>query len=115
MILGALFVFSDRGLLPLWLVLVNLFRELLVSAIRQINAAEGGVVGANWMGKLKFNLQVIVVVMAYAHLLLESAGKPAPGGRHVVYYSALCMTVISAALAMNFLRCHRKGLSREQT
>jgi CDP-diacylglycerol--glycerol-3-phosphate 3-phosphatidyltransferase len=54
--LGLLFVFCLQGFLPLWLVIVNLFRELLVSGVRQVEASHGHVVGANWSGKAKFAL-----------------------------------------------------------
>ena len=112
LVLGTLFVFVDRGLLPLWLVLINLFREMLVSGIRQLKATQGELVGANWMGKLKFNLQIALVGWILLYLLLESAGVAVAGGEGLVLWSAGVVTAISFALALNFLFWHRRGLWR---
>ena len=114
LILGMLFVFSDIGLLPLWLVLINLFRELLVSGIRGLQAAEGKNVTANWMGKLKFCLQVAVIALGFLHLTLKSAGMEVPGGRQIVLYCTLAMTLISLALAFNFSHWDREALQEKQ-
>ncbi len=114
-ILGMLFVFSDIGLLPMWLVLVNLFRELLISGIRAVQAAQGRIVPANWVGKLKFCLQVVVVALGFVHLILKSAGMELESGRHIIIYCTLLMTLISLALAVNFLRWHGEGLMEKRT
>ena len=115
LILGMLFVFSDIELLPMWLVLINLFRELLISGIQAVQAAEGRIIAANWMGKLKFCLQVVVVALGFVHLILKSAGLPLPGGRHIVFYCTLLMTLVSLVLAVNFLRWHGEGLMEKRT
>ena len=76
MVLSALLVFVTLGLLPLWLVLLNLAREFLVTAVRQIHSTPTRVVGANWMGKAKFATQVAVMEFAYLLLTLKSMGRP---------------------------------------
>ena len=117
LILGMLFVFADPeiGLLPLWLALVNLFRELLISGIRAVQAAEGKIIPANWMGKLKFCLQVAVIGMGFLQLLLESADIAFPAGRHIVFYSTIAMTCASLAFGANFLRWHGRGMMKKHT
>jgi len=115
LILGMLFVFSDIKLLPMWLVLINLFRELLISGIRAVQASKGSIIPANWMGKLKFCLQVVVVGVGFVQRLLESAGMDFDGGRHILFYCALFMTTVSVVLALNFLRWHGEGLMKERT
>ena len=115
LILGVLFVFSDRDLLPMWLVLINLFRELFISGIRAVQASKGSIIQANWMGKLKFCLQVVVVGLGFVQLLLESADMDFAGGRHILLYCTLCMTIISCVLALNLLRWHGEDLMKEHT
>jgi len=112
LVLGALFVFADRDppVLPLWLVLINLFRELLVSGIRQLKALRGKLVGANWMGKFKFVLQSVLVGGILLYLTLESAGVRVPGGQRLVFWAALAATAIAVVLAFNFFRWHSGGM-----
>ncbi len=111
LMLGVLFVLSARPheVLPLWVPLVILSREFLVSAVRQFGAAHGGLVGANWMGKTKFVIQSAVIIMAYAHLILKGSGRPIPFGGLVVMIAAVLMTVVSALFGLNFARMHLGG------
>ena len=72
LMLGVLFVLSARPheVLPLWVPLVILSRELLVSAVRQFGAAHGGLVGANWMGKTKFVIPPIFITIDSMFILI---------------------------------------------
>jgi len=102
-VLSLLFVFVERGLLPLWLVLLNLFREILVADSRALAAARGQTVGANWMGKTKFILQVVLIYLMYAFLVAKAAGGSIPWGQTVIFLSAQAMTALSLVFAGRFL------------
>ncbi len=107
LMLGVLFVLNDRHeVLPLWVPLVILSRELLVSAVRQFGAAHGRLVGANWMGKTKFVIQSAVIIIAYAHLILKGIGRPIPFGGQAVMNAAIVMTVVSVLFGVNFACRH---------
>jgi len=108
LVLSVFFVFADRGLLPLWLALLLMFRELAVSALRHGLSAGGPVVGANWMGKTKFCIQVVVAELGYASLLLGAAGLETH--RPALFRAALLMTALSYGFLVNFVRWHRKEL-----
>jgi CDP-diacylglycerol--glycerol-3-phosphate 3-phosphatidyltransferase len=110
MILCVLFVFADLGLLPLWLILLNMFRELLVTALRHGMASRGKVVGANWMGKTKFVLQTGVILLCYLQLLLQAAGSRLPGETATLFWCTLGMTIVSFAFLANFARMHRRDI-----
>ena len=110
LILGMLFVFSDQGLLPLWLVLVNLFREMAVTGVRQVKAAQGVLVGTNWMGKTKFVLQSALVAGILAYRILVVRGTDVPHGREIVFWAAFAVTAVSMAMVLNFLRWHAREL-----
>jgi CDP-diacylglycerol--glycerol-3-phosphate 3-phosphatidyltransferase len=105
-VLSALLVFVDLGLLPLWLVLLNLAREFLVTSARQIHSTPEHVVGANWMGKVKFAAQVAVIEAGYLLLVLRSAGHPVPWAQGALFWAALGMTLVSWFFLVNFLRWH---------
>ncbi|MFO8008659.1 MAG: CDP-alcohol phosphatidyltransferase family protein [Candidatus Brocadiia bacterium] len=112
MVLSALLVFVDLGLAPLWLVLLNLFRELLVTGVRGELSRPERVVGANWMGKTKYALQVGVVLLFYGHLALHTRGSALPGGQTLLFWALLGVTVLSLLFMLNFLRWHVAELRR---
>ncbi len=120
LLLGVLFIFQNKGLVPLWLVLLNVFRELFVSGIRQLKAADGKLVGANWMGKLKFCLQVVMIALVMLYLVLEAEGVPQSLGirhelgRAAILYLMFAMTLVSLALALKFFRWHSEGMLKKQ-
>lgn len=104
LILSLLFTFEGRGLLPMWLVLLNLFRELMAFGVRQVAAADQKVIGAHWTGKTKFGLQTGLILLIYAYLVLRSAGVVVAWGVSAIFWAALLMTVLSLVLAMDFFR-----------
>jgi CDP-diacylglycerol--glycerol-3-phosphate 3-phosphatidyltransferase len=111
LILTILFIFVDLSLIPLWMVLLLLFREFLVTGVRQVCSSEGKVVGANWMGKSKFILQSLTVV--YLQILLYFQIKNATNivfNIVVGYYYTLILTVVSLIFAFNFVWWHRKTI-----
>ncbi len=61
LLLTMFFVLADLGLLPLWMALLMMARELIVSGLRGAAAAKGEVVGANFMGKTKAFLQTACI------------------------------------------------------
>ena len=77
-----------------------------------MKATQGDLVGANWMGKLKFNLQIALVAGILLYLLLDSAGVAVPGGERLVFWAALGVTAVSVALVLHFLRGHWWALWR---
>jgi CDP-diacylglycerol--glycerol-3-phosphate 3-phosphatidyltransferase len=106
LILSALFVFADLRLLPLWLALLNMAREFLVSAARYAYSTPTRAVGANWMGKAKFGLQVGAVELGYLVLALQSLSRPVPWGKGLLFWTALGMTALSWTFLANFVRWH---------
>jgi CDP-diacylglycerol--glycerol-3-phosphate 3-phosphatidyltransferase len=110
LILTVLFVFSMRGLWPLWLVLANMLREFAVSAIRRGLTTESKVVGANWMGKTKFCLQIAVCVLGYLALLGSCYGIAAPGGRGLTTAALALTTALSYVFLGRFIWWHRAEL-----
>lgn len=65
LLVGAAFVglaAADR--MPLWIVVVVLLREVLVSALRQLALRRGSVIDASRLGKVKTGLQAIAVLAA---------------------------------------------------
>lgn len=70
LITAALVALVDLELLPSWIALVIISRELMVSGLRMVAVVEGRVIAASSHGKVKTVLQVIAIV---CFLLKDSA------------------------------------------
>ncbi len=73
LISAALISLVENRLAPAWAVVIIIGRELAVSGLRSIAAADGVVISASRMGKLKMLAQVVAVA-----LLILSDAKGAP-------------------------------------
>ena len=104
LILSVFIVMLDRDVLPAWVVFLVLGRELLVMAVRGAKAVHGEIVGANWMGKTKFVMQVVVAVLGYLELILGAQGRALAPGVDVAALAGGVMAVVGVLLALNFLR-----------
>ncbi|MBI2558965.1 CDP-diacylglycerol--glycerol-3-phosphate 3-phosphatidyltransferase [Candidatus Woesearchaeota archaeon] len=111
LILSMFFIFADLSLVPLWIVLLLLFRELLVSGVRQYCSDHKHVVGSNWMGKSKFLMQSLVILYTQIFLYFSySNGNNVFFNKTIIYYMALTMTIVSLMYSLVFVYWHRKTL-----
>jgi len=111
LILTMFFVFSDLKLIPLWMILLILFREFLVTGIRQVCSTSTKIVGANWMGKTKFSLQALAIIYLQLLLYFNIVQKSnVLFNENVGFYFVLIVVVVSLAFALNFLYWHRKEI-----
>ena len=111
MVLTMFFIFADLRLIPIWIPLILLFRELLVSFVRQACSTPAKVVGANWMGRSKFVMQAGVILYAQIFLYLDRSDILVPFfNKTAVFYASLIMVIISFIYLSNFIYWHRKEL-----
>ena len=61
LVISALVVLTKYGQISLWIVLLIIFRELLITSLRAIVAAEGKVIAAETLGKWKTASQMILL------------------------------------------------------
>jgi CDP-diacylglycerol--glycerol-3-phosphate 3-phosphatidyltransferase len=111
LILSMFFVLVDLEIIPLWVVLLILARELVVTDIRNACSTNKKVVGANWMGKTKFILQTLLILYLQLVLYVQRANMPsAIFTIPIAYYATVGVTVVSLLFAINFAYWHRKEL-----
>jgi CDP-diacylglycerol--glycerol-3-phosphate 3-phosphatidyltransferase len=111
LILALFFIFANLGVIPLWMALLILFRELAVTGIRQVCSTKKKVVGANWMGKSKFLLQTVGVIFLQIVIYLNLKGiSNIIFNEMVAFYFILAVVVVSLAFAVNFFYWHRQKL-----
>jgi len=80
---------AHLGALPLWTALVFVVREFVVNGVRSAGAAQGRIVGANWMGKTKTFLQTIAISFALCGM---AVGMSDPSG-YLPPFATLCLEV----------------------
>ena len=106
LVISALVCFVSLGLAPVWMVLLIIAREFMVTSIRLVAASSGIVLAANGWGKAKTVCQMIMTIVLIADLgsgvyLLEQ----------VLIYASLLLTVISL---VTYLWQNRKVLSMQE-
>ena len=62
-VLAALLVLNDAGIIPIWITVVILSREFIVTGIRLIAVGEGKVIAASNLGKYKTASTMIALVL----------------------------------------------------
>ena len=62
LVLSALSVFCEKGMIPAWFLLIILFRELSVDGLRMIVVSHGKVIAASPFGKIKTVSQIVFMI-----------------------------------------------------
>lgn len=93
--MSAFICLVELSQIPAWMVIIILGRELIITGMRQVAAAEGIVIAAGWSGKIKTVLQMVAIPV----LLLNNwpcdpyfGGFPAD---KILLWAALIMTIVS--------------------
>ena len=63
LVLSTMVMLSWHGLLPAWIVVAVLFRELAVDGLRLVAVEQGRVIAAGKLGKLKTTFQMIMIIV----------------------------------------------------
>lgn len=93
LVLTAMLILVEKGLLPAWIPVITLLREFMVSGYRMISAGkEGKVVAANYWGKLKTVTQMTAIILAFINIDNTNA-----------YGAFLYSNMSGLALAINIL------------
>ncbi len=89
LISSVLITLSCYGLVPLWLTLVIVSRELLINGLRSYYAVEGVTIYSSFAGKLKTTLQIVGISCVLYSPSLQTAGL-------IIIYGALFFSLFSA-------------------
>lgn len=91
LVLAALLILNDKGIVPMWITLIILSREFIVTGIRLIAVGEGKVIAASKLGKYKTASTMVALVLLlmfpYADIFVDI-------GMYVLYLG-LALTIIS--------------------
>lgn len=92
--------FLSVGLLPLWFVLVFLYREFGVVLIRMLLYRDGYALGARLLGKMKTWFYTLVAAVTLLRFSLDTVGRHGPGLESGLQIALTVLTVITAVLAV---------------
>lgn len=63
LVLSTLIMLGWHGLLPAWIVVAVLFRELAVDGLRMVAVEQGKVIAAGKLGKIKTTVQITLIIV----------------------------------------------------
>ena len=75
LVISALVCFVSLGLCDVWLVLLIIAREFMVTSVRLVAAGKGKVIAANNWGKLKTVSQIVAICVILFTLYLQELGS----------------------------------------
>lgn len=93
LVIAALICLIEVRLVPGWIVLIIVARELAVSIMRAIAAADGNVIAAGNSGKIKTVVQMVAIVLLLFGAHLDSSAVITAG--KVLIYIAAALTIYS--------------------
>jgi len=92
-VMAALLILNDDKIIPIWITVIILSREFIVTGIRLIAVGEGNVIAASKLGKYKTASTMIALIMLLALPYLPYEGFKVAG--EIVLYIGTALTVIS--------------------
>jgi len=90
-VMAALLVLNDAGIVPIWITIVILSREFIVTGIRLVAVGEGNVIAASNLGKYKTASTMVGLVLLLA--IPYVSGLELYG--NIFLYVGLVLTVVS--------------------
>jgi CDP-diacylglycerol---glycerol-3-phosphate 3-phosphatidyltransferase len=78
LILSAFLAFVEMGLIPAWMVIIILFREVVVTGLRILALSKGKIMPADSGGKHKTVSQVVAILAILLLIIFRAAGPVAP-------------------------------------
>lgn len=86
LVMFALLILLDMGFIPMWVVLIILAREFIVTGIRLVAVNEGMVIAASQLGKYKTATTMLGIILLLFHI--EMIGL-------IILYIGVALTIIS--------------------
>ena len=91
LVCSAMICLVDLKLIPVWVVLIIIAREFIISGFRLVASDNGIVIAASYWGKFKTTFQMIMIILLILDLNYPFSGVV----NMVVIYIALILTVVS--------------------
>jgi CDP-diacylglycerol--glycerol-3-phosphate 3-phosphatidyltransferase len=73
LILAAFLAFVEMKLVPAWMVMIIIFRELVITGLRLIAVTRRKILSAGWQGKHKVVIQIFTIFAVLAFLIVKES------------------------------------------
>ena len=93
LVCSALICFVEQGLMPAWIALIIIARELIIDGFRLVAAGKGIVIAASIWGKAKTVVQMIACFV----LILNADWLVFNIAEQILIYASLILTLVSLA------------------
>ncbi|MDP2980857.1 MAG: CDP-diacylglycerol--glycerol-3-phosphate 3-phosphatidyltransferase [Candidatus Omnitrophota bacterium] len=97
LILGAFLAFVEMEIIPAWMVMIIIARELVITGIRILALSQKKVLSAEVGGKHKTISQMVAVVSILIFLIIRDSGF---GARYMEYFEIVLHIVMIIVVAM---------------
>jgi len=74
LVLAAFLAFVEMGIIPAWMVVIIILRELLITGVRILSASKGKILAASIAGKHKTVSQIISIFVILGLIIIKEAG-----------------------------------------
>lgn len=95
LVMFALLMLQDINVIPMWVVLVILTREFIVTGIRLVAVDSGNVIAASKLGKYKTASTMVALVILLFHVPAFDVGQISWDVGMILLYIGTALTVIS--------------------
>lgn len=93
LVCSAMICLVDLELIPVWVVLIIIAREFIISGFRLVASDNGIVIAASYWGKFKTTFQMLMVIVIIFNINLQLGWLNILGT--ILIYVALVLTVVS--------------------
>ena len=102
-VMAALLVLNDAGIIPIWITVVILSREFIVTGIRLIAVGEGKVIAASNLGKYKTASTMVALVLLLAIPYVTNVYASASSFSFLEGYTLVGMIILYVGLALTII------------
>ena len=92
LVCAALILLTAYGQLPVWVTIIIISREFIISGFRLVAADNGIVIAASWWGKWKTVCQMAMCILMIGRFSMSAAYQTAES---VLMYAAVILTLVS--------------------
>ena len=93
MLVSAALICLTPKMIPSWVVIIIISRELFISGFRMLAADQGIVLAAGWWGKFKTAFSMVMIIVLIVNTPLNNSGLYIIG--QVLIWISLALTIIS--------------------
>ena len=124
LVLAAFLAFVEMKLVPAWMIVIIILREITVTALRVLAFAKGKVISSDGGGKQKMVSQVVAILAILVFLVLREAGTKAfnfwtEGAERIykdtIFVLMLVTVMLTLASGVSYLVKNREVYSNAKT